>query len=224
MKKALSSIGSLFFKISEEEQTAPIQQQSQTQQPVQSPIQPSQSIVGQEDKEIKQQLLDALEKANMPGYDYFEFIKAIDAQMSIIPSEAMRFQSTFAVASTMGVNVETLLSSAQHYLGILTEKEKEFLTAMDKHAVDAVGGKEGQIQSIDSEMQKKAQQIQQLTQDINELQQQKTVLTNEISTNKIKIDTVKNNFFATLKTITDRIKNDVEKIKQYLTQTAAGGK
>ena len=215
----LSSIGGLFFKTVDDEVTQTTSQQTvSASQPTvqQTQINQPQSIVGQEDKEIKQQLLDALEKANLPGYDYFEFIKAIDAQATIIPSEAMRFQSSFAMASTMGVSVQTLLSSAQHYIEILSTKEKEFISALEKHSTDAVGGKEGQISSIDSEMQKKAEQIQQLTQDINVLQEQKTALTNEISSNRIKIDTVKNNFYATLKTINDRIVNDINKIKQYL--------
>lgn len=215
----LSSIGGLFFKTVDDEvpQTASPQTVSTPQQTVQqTQINQPQSIIGQEDKEIKQQLLDALEKANLPGYDYFEFIKAIDAQMTIIPSEAMRFQSSFAMASTMGVTVQTLLTSAQHYLDTLSAKEKEFISALEKHSTDAVGGKEGQISAIDSEMKKMAEQIQKLTQDINLLQEQRTVLTNEISTNRIKIDTVKNNFNATLKTINDRIINDINKIKQYL--------
>jgi hypothetical protein len=220
MKKGISAIGGLFFKTVETEETK-VEPNQQTQKVPIQPPQPNQSqpLVGQEDGEIKKQLLEALEKANLPGYDYLEFIKAIDIQASIIPSESMRFQSTFAVASTMGVNVPTLLSSADHYLKALTDKEKEFVAAMDKHATEAVGGKEGQIQNIDSEMQKAAQQIQQLTQNINSLQEQKTALTNEISTNRIKIETVKNNFFATMKTITDRINNDINKIKQYLTQS-----
>jgi len=215
----LSSIGGLFFKTVDDEvpQTASQQTVSASQPTVQqTQINQPQSIVGQEDKEIKQQLLDALEKANLPGYDYFEFIKAIDAQMTIIPSEAMRFQSSFAMASTMGVTVQTLLTSAQHYSDTLSAKEKEFISALEKHSIDAVGGKEGQISAIDSEMKKMAEQIQKLTQDINLLQEQRTVLTNEISTNRIKIDTVKNNFNATLKTINDRIINDINKIKQYL--------
>jgi len=198
----------------------------QSPQPVtfaQQPVQ--QQIPGQEDGAIKKQLLDALEQANLPGYDYFEFIKAIDVQATIIPSEAMRFQSTFAVATTMGVNVQTLLTSAQHYLEALSKKEKEFLEALEKHSTEAVGGKENQIATIDQTMQQKGQLIAQLTQEINDLQNQKTTLTNEISENKIKIDVVRNNFFATLKVIVGRITGDVEKIKQYLqTTTAPGGK
>jgi chromosome segregation ATPase len=222
MKKTFgSSLGSFFVKTVEIPDTSATSQ-PQVSQPQSSQPQSTQPQFGQEDKEIKQQLIDALEKANLPGYDYFEFIKAIDAQMSIIPSEATRFQSTFAVAATAGCNVQTLLSSAQHYLDVLKGKEQEFVTAMDKHSSDAIGGKEGQITSIDDETKKKSEEIQKLTQEINVLQEQKKTLTNEISSNKIKIETVKNNFFATLKVFTDRINNDINKIKQYLSPIGGG--
>jgi chromosome segregation ATPase len=225
MKKALGAIGGLFFKTVDDEPTSQHQQVTQTAPTLVSQPSQTQSPVGQEDKEIKQQLVAALEQANLEGYDYFEFVKAIDAQAAIIPAEQMRFQSTFAMASTMGVNVNTLLSSAQHYLDVLSNKEKEFLAAMDKHANDAVGGKEEQIKQIDSQMAQKAEQIKALTQEINVLQEQKTVITNEISSNRIKIETVKTNFYATIKVITDRIKSDIDKIKQYLSpMVSTGGK
>jgi hypothetical protein len=205
---------------------APVQQQQQAnlQPPPGSTYFQAQSpsMIGQEDKEIKAQLLSAIEKSNVQGYDYFEFAKAIDAQASIIPSEATRFQSTYAVASTMGVTVPVLLSSAQHYLDILAGKEKEFLEAAKQHAAEAVEGKQEQISQIDVDTKKKADQIQQLTQEINGLQEQKKTLTNEISTNQIKIETMKNNFNATMKSVADRIKNDVAKIQQYL--SPVGGK
>lgn len=216
MKKALGTIGNLFFKTVDDEPVMPTQQTVEQSQPVQ------QIQVGQEDKDIKQQLLTALEQANLEGYDYFEFAKSIDAQANIIPAEQMRFQSTFAMATTMGVTVGTLLSSSQHYLNVLAEKEKEFLTAVDKHSTDAVSGKEEQIKKIDSDMSQKSEQIKILTQEINTLQQQKTTITNEISSNRIKIDSVKTNFYATLKVITDRIKSDIDKIKQYIVPMAGG--
>jgi hypothetical protein len=223
MKKALGAIGGLFFKTVDEESTESQTQvqpaiiQQQTAQPANQQIQ-----VGQEDKEIKQQLVIALEQANLEGYDYFEFAKAIDAQVNIIPAEQMRFQSTFAMASTMGVTINILLSSAQHYLDVLSTKEKEFLTAVDKHSSDAVGGKEEQMKKIDSDMSQKAEQIKTLTQEINVLQQQKTTISNEIASNRVKIDTIKINFYATLKVISDRIKSDIDKVKQYIGPMTGG--
>lgn len=178
------------------------------------------SSIGQEDNEIKQQLAEALEKANMEGYDYFEFARSVDAQATLIPAEALRFQSTFAVATSMGLSADKLVSSAQYYLDVLKKKENEFNKALDGHAQSAVTAKEEQIASIDQNMQAKAEEIKKITEEINALQQQKTTMMNEISSAKLEIDRVKNNFYATLKIFTSRISSDIEKMKSYLT----GGK
>jgi chromosome segregation ATPase len=178
------------------------------------------SSIGQEDVEIKKQLAAALEASNQEGYDYFEFAKSVDAQVNIIPSEALRFQSTFAVATSMGLSADKLLSSAQYYLDILKRKEDEFDTAIEQHAKKSIVAKEDSIKNLDAQMQEKAAQIQKITEEINGMQQQKTSLMNEISSAKAEIERVQNNFDATLKIFTGRISADIEKIKSYLT----GGK
>jgi len=176
------------------------------------------SSIGVEDEAIKKELITALEKANLAGYDYFELAKAVDAQASIIPSEALRFQSAFAVATATDSNVtaDKLISTAAHYLEVFKGKEDEFTKAMEQHSAAAIQGKEKQITDIDTEMKAKAEQINALTQEINTLQQQKTNMQNELSGAKADVERVKNNFYATMKKFTDRITSDIEKIKTYL--------
>jgi predicted nucleic acid-binding Zn-ribbon protein len=173
------------------------------------------AITGQEDSAIKEQLLSALEKANLPGYDYFEFAKAVDAQVAIIPSEATRFQ---AAAITMNMKIETLLSSAAHYLGILSKSEQEFLSALEGHSNKSIIGKEDEIKQLDADMTKMVEQIKALNEQINKLQESRTALTNELSKNKAEAERVKTNFYTTLNVISGRIKSDIEKIKTYLNQ------
>jgi hypothetical protein len=182
---------------------------------------PVSSSLGQEDAEIKKQLAAALEAANQPGYDYFEFAKSVDALASTLPGEALRFQSTFAVATSMGLSAEKLLSSAQFYLEVLKKKEDEFEGAVGKHSKDSIDTKEKSMLDMDSQMKTKSDQIQKLTEEINALQQQKTTTINEVTAAKAEIEKVRNNFSATMKIFTSRISGDIEKIKSYLT---TGGK
>jgi hypothetical protein len=204
-------IGSLFFKTVEVPNTSKPQQA----QPI---VQQTQGIIGQEDSAIKEQLLSALEKANLPGYDYFEFIKAVEAQASLIPSEATRFQASFAAAATMNVKVETLSSSAAHYLSVLSKSEQDFLTALEGHSNKSILGKEDEIKQLDMDMSKMVEQIKTLNDQINKLQESKTALTNELSKNKAEAERVKTNFYTTLNVISGKIKSDIEKIKTYLNQ------
>jgi hypothetical protein len=183
-----------------------------------APVQTSVGVIGQEDSEIKKQLADALEQANLPGYDYFEFAKAVDAQASILPSEELRFKSSFvgAQASDPKITSDALIAAAQKYLGVLKQKEAEFNSAVEKHSVGSVVAKDEAIKKIDLDMQAKAEDIKRVTEEINAMQQQKTTLTNEISTAKAEIDKVRNNFQATLQVFVKKITSDIDKIKSYL--------
>lgn len=214
-------IMNLFFKVENDgvdtkapakEEKIAIQAQAQTSAAPSIPT----SILAQEDANIKKELSDALEKANQPGYDYFELAQSIAAQASIIPSEAQRFQSTFAVVSPMGVTPDKLINSARFYLDVLKNKENEFNKTVEQHMAEAVTGRENEAKSFDADMQAKSDQIKKLTEEINALQQQKTTIINEVSSSRAQIEQVKNNFNATMKVFVDRINSDIEKIKTYL--------
>jgi hypothetical protein len=213
-------IMNLFFKVEDdgkesskkdEKVSVPAQPQFASSAPA-----PLSSMAAQEDATIKKQLADALEAANQPGYDYFEMAKSIEAQASIIPSEGLRFQSTFATVSSMGVTPEKLITSAEYYLTVLKKKEDEFNKTLEQHMSEAVTSKENETKKFDADMLAKSEQIKQLTADINTMQQQKTAILNEVSSSRAQIEQVKNNFYATMKVFVDRINSDIGKIKSYL--------
>jgi predicted nucleic acid-binding Zn-ribbon protein len=81
---------------------------------------------------------------------------------------------------------------------------------------DSVTSREDEAKQFDTDMQTKSEQIHKLTEEINALQAKKTAIINEISSNRAKIDQVRNNFAATMKVFVDRINSDIEKIKKYL--------
>lgn len=208
------NIASLFFKVEKNEpvEAVPV---IQAVAPVAAASSAS-AVIAREDAEIKKQLTIALEQANQAGYDYFEFAQAIEAQASIIPAEAVRFQASYAAAATMGTTVDKLLSSAQFYLSVLKGKEDEFNKTVEQHMAEAVTSREQELTQFDGDMQAKADEIRKLTEEINALQQKKTALINEVSVSKSQIEQVKNNFSATMRVFVDKINADIEKIKQYL--------
>jgi hypothetical protein len=215
------SLKGLFFEETEtgsETTDTPVSEKSApTARPVpQSAASGPISAGGIEDPQIRDSLLKALEDANQEGYDYFEFAKAVEQQKSFVESEQIRFQTTHAAASVMGVTPEKLVGSAQFYLGILNQKEKEFLTALDQNKLSQVDQKKKEIQTIEANIAQRAEQINRLTQEINDLQQKKVRIAGELSASEQKIETVRGNFYSTLKAIVGRVSADIEKIKKYL--------
>jgi chromosome segregation ATPase len=207
-KKRKGKITDLFFKVEEIPESAP------------APIATEPHYIGlpqaQEDAKIKEQLAAALESANVEGFDYFEFAQALEAQTTLIPSEAQRFQTIYATAKVMGVTPDKLISSAQHYLDVLKKKEDEFKQALEGHRSEAVTAKEEGMKKIDTDMLALNDQIRKINENINAMQQQRTAMANEISKSQAEIAQVENNFNATLKVFTGRISSDIEKIKTYL--------
>jgi len=216
---AAKGLMSFFVKVENDgkEETKEIKSSAQPQFATSAPA-PATGFIpsAREDAEIKKQLADAIEQANQPGYDYFEMAKSVEAQAAIIPSEALRFQSTFAAIASMGVTPDKLIDSAQFYLSVLKKKEDEFSKTVNAHMAEAVTSRENEATKFDADMVAKSEQIKKLTEEINSLQQQKTAIVNEISTNKAQIEQVKNNFATTMKVFVDRINTDIEKIKTYL--------
>jgi len=204
------NIGRLFFKTVPIEETKPA-----------TPVTPTMgrsapSPIGQEDQKIKEQLTAALEQANTPGFDYFEFAQALQAQEGLTPAEGQRFQSVFSVVKTMGVTAESLTKSATGYMDVLKKKETEFLTALDSHISSEITGKEQGMVNIDKQITDKAEQIRKLNDEMNTLQQQKVTMQNEVSTSKSEVEKIKTNFYATLQVFVTKITTDIQKINQYL--------
>lgn len=183
---------------------------------VESSVPPVNAASGQTDENIAASLSEALQVANIEGYDYFEYAKTLDALKPTITAEQTLFQTAFASASVMGVTKQKLIDTAQHYLGVLDKKSSEFEEAMKTKIGESVTGKENESKSMDGEIKSRAETIQKLTEEINQLQAKKTQLTNEASDNRIKIERVRNNFAATLQIFVEKIKSDLEKINKYL--------
>lgn len=86
---------------------------------------------------IKQQSIIwlALEKANLPGVDYYEFKKALDANRNIagIPENVL-YQMTFqAMASSQAdVTIQKLLDTGNTYLEVLKKELNDYNGGVDQ--------------------------------------------------------------------------------------------
>jgi peptidoglycan hydrolase CwlO-like protein len=161
-------------------------------------------------------LTEALEQANLEGYDYFEFAKTIDSLKPTLPSEQTLFQTAFISGKVMGASKEKLVQTASTYLEVLNKKAQEFDTVCQSKIQETVTSREDELKNMETAIQEKAAQIQRLTEEINQMTAQKTQVTNEIAENRVKIETKRNNFAATLRMFTGRISADVEKINRYI--------
>ena len=95
--------------------------------PASAPIDTSGNV---DDKFVKI-LMESMEKANLPGFDYLEYKKSLQNLKKMNFSDDVRYQTAFAAAQSMGVTPADLLKSAEHYLGTLGKEQVKFEQALN---------------------------------------------------------------------------------------------
>ena len=147
-------------------------------------------------------------ETNIPGPDYYEFSKMIEA-MQAIPDEQSRFYAAYAGLCAQGVDKAKLLSTAEEYLRILETDSRQFHTTVDTATQE-------KVQSKKAEEKEKSERIQTLSREITDLQNQITALQSEIKENEEKIEASTGGYTAESTRRVARIQADMEKIKNYL--------
>ena len=161
-------------------------------------------------------LLQAMERANLPGFDYLEYKKALQNLEKMNFDEGMRFQTAYAAAQSMGVTPQQLTESAQHYLTALQQEQQKFTAAVGKQQSDQVGSKEGELQRLDQVLQEQQTKIEALKQGMEKTQERQQQMKQEIEENRSKIAATAADFAKTYDTIAGSIAADIEKMQRYL--------
>lgn len=147
-------------------------------------------------------------EANIPGPDYYEFSRMIDAMQSI-SNEQARFYAAYAGLQVQGLNKDKLLATAGEYLRVLETDAGHFQSTVDTALQEKVQGKA-------TELEEKNRHIHALTEEISRLQQEIVTLQGEIRENQEKIEASTGGYQAESAGRKARIQADIEKIKHYI--------
>lgn len=148
------------------------------------------------------------QESNMPGPDYYEFSKMVDA-MQMIPDEKTRYISAFAGLSVQGLTKDRLVESAAQYQKILDADAENFNSTLNVALQDKVELKRKQLEE-------KSKKIQDLTREIQDLNNSILVLGNDIKENEEKIKDNQSGYASELQKFKSKIEQDVQKIKTIL--------
>ena len=195
-------------------QTASVEKREEITIEVNSPT-PT-NVVGEVDDKMKQDLIKAIEEANIEGYDYFEFKEALFNMEAVIPTESARFKAAYAAVASM-VTSEHLIETANTYVGVLKEKEEDFKKYVQHMRDERVSGNENEAAKCEEAIQQKQETIIKLNQEISELQDQKKEAQQKAIAENANIQQVELNFKTTLEGIVKKIATDITKIETYLT-------
>ena len=161
-------------------------------------------------------LTKALEKHNLPGFDYLEFKQSLSAltQMNMEPETA--FKSAFATASTMGLTKSKLLESASHYQKVMLKEKEQFDKALQNRIAERIDGKKKEVDHLIKQVAEYENKIQQLKDQISKHQQVIDNADAEIADERSKIESTKEGFELTLNSIMNQIEKDISQIGDWL--------
>jgi peptidoglycan hydrolase CwlO-like protein len=146
--------------------------------------------------------------SNLPGPDYFEFFKMVDAMKSITDEKA-RFATAFAGLSVQGLDKTQLINSAEKYIGILNSDAQNFNSTVDNTIKDKIEAKKKEIESSQ-------QRITEMQNEIRDLENKIRLLTGQIKEDDEKLNNSTAGYNSEYGNMVNKIKQDIEKIKQYI--------
>lgn len=168
------------------------------------------------DEKSVQFLTGALERNNLPGFDYLEFKLSLRAMDKLGVDETTAFKTAFATASTVGLTKEKLLKTAQHYKSVLSTERQQFEEAMQKQVQQKVDAKKTEVEKLRIQVEEFKKRIKQLEDKINSSQEVIDTADQTINEAKSKIESTRDGFESTLQSLMNEIKIDIERINNYL--------
>jgi hypothetical protein len=213
----LGKLTSLFYesdatKAPEQPKDTPKAKETPTPKPVVIPP----SIPGQVDPEMVKILEDAIQEANIPGFDYIEFRDVLGNMASLGLPEQKLFQAAFASAQIAKVTKIQLLEAITFYLKVIETKAQEFTEYVAGLEATDVSGKDHKIAELEKLIENDALQIQQLTTSIGERRQKQDALRMEKAQADLDIKNKTAAFEATKATIINKLNSDQNKINTYI--------
>ncbi len=170
---------------------------------------------GLDEKSI-QFLTTALEKNNLPGFDYIEFKQSLLALEAMNMEEETAFKSAYATASTLGLTKDKLLKTAEHYKKVLMNEKVQFDAALQKQIHQRVHAKEQELETLKKQIEDFKQKIAQLESKIANNQDAIERQDDVIQKAKDKIESTKDGFELTLQSLLNAIDKDIEAMGIYL--------
>jgi hypothetical protein len=214
----LKNLKSLFIVSEEEQPKTETQPTIQTGNAGNVPTvaSPPANHSGKVDNNILDKLLQALEDNNQPGFDYFEFRKAILSLNPLPMDEATKFQSTYATAATVGTTLEKLLESIEFYKKVLQNEENNFTKAIKEQTSVNIKDKVAEKEKINASIKEKSEKISKLTEEIRLHESEVLKLSGSIEASEMKIKETSLNFERSLNVIKSQLEQDAVKLKQYI--------
>lgn len=179
-----------------------------------SPATPGQPTVNEDVyREFCDSIGRALEAANLPGFDFFEFHQLYKRFIKEGKSEDEAIQTALTSAETMRVSRNVLLANYKHYEKVLSQQEDLFQKELDAFYAENIKGAHEKQSRIDESIAAKEQEIEKLKGEIEALKEQKVSMGLNADKAVTQTEEVKASFARAFAEISDELRALVGKIQ-----------
>mgnify|MGYP000865900390 CR=1 FL=1 len=161
-------------------------------------------------------LTQALEKNNLPGFDYLEFKRAVVQLQELKLEEAVAYKSAFSTASTIGLTKEKLFETAAYYRNLIEKEQAQFTQALENQNATKVAGQQLEVSRLRDQIERNKTEILRLQ---DEMAGYLTQVEKAESTAKLesaKLEKAKASFEKTHQALLLHIDKDVENLHKHL--------
>lgn len=162
---------------------------------------------------ILETLHKAMDKANLPGEDYYELTKAVEAMKDIPLSEGDKLKTALAALSTKGLTTGKVIDSARYYLEVLENEKRKFYTAFENKIKGSINADKERITKLKEAISEKSTKIEELKSIIKESKSRIMELQEEIEKSDEKVAGIEESFLYTYEHVVNKIKSDIEKVE-----------
>ncbi len=170
----------------------------------------------EQDKRSANAIYKAIEKNNMDGFDYIEYRASLDGLEALNMEEAIRYQSAYVTASTMGLTRDKLLKTAKFYRNIVVKEKAQFEKALELQKTKGVAKLENDIKKLKETIKAKEEQIKKLQADIEKHDIKATEIQEKIDNTDEKIQATQAGFENAYEKILAHIDSDISNIETYV--------
>lgn len=168
------------------------------------------------DEKSVEYIAKAIEKANLPGFDYLEFRMAVDNLKKINLDEVTAIKSAYATMSTMGLTKERIIETAAHYKSVLVKEREQFDAASQKQQTLKIGQNLQQVGDLQRKVTENEAKIKQLQEEVESSRTKIRELDYERDNAASKIEDTKTKYLFAHQSIMNLMEKDVENIRQHI--------
>jgi hypothetical protein len=161
-------------------------------------------------------MVQTIESNNLPGFDFFEFKRAVAALVQMGVDENMAYKSAFTTASTLGLTKEKLIETAGYYRNLLDQESSQFGDALARQTQTKVTNRQSDIERLRDQVARHRADIVRLQEEVAAYEAQIEQGEAAAKIEADKIEAARAGFEKTHAAILSQIDRDIENIHKLV--------